>query len=475
MPQKIEKILFYAFLFFIPFQIRATISWQGSEWDSIFLYLTDLLLVGVFILGAKEVYGFYKANKLKTNLLLTILLVLALISIFASNDKTNSIFRFVKLLEFTLLYVYICIKLKKSPPEAGPPLAEKFKIKTIFSIIVYSGILQSALAIAQFYKQGSLGLKFIEAGSYTPGEAGVATFMSGTEKVMRAYGSFPHPNVLAAFLLLSIFCFYVLWLKSEKPRGPIGLIGPIGLMGLIFALFLTFSREAILTFVFISFAFFLFRFFQLRMLYHTDERLVMGKRMMALALLFVVFSLISTIIVFPYFKTRFAEISLSEEAINLRFFYNEMALKMIKAKPASGIGIGNFVNYSHNFPAFLRAANKIASSGGATGKEIPGWIYQPAHNIYLLIASEIGILGALIFIVFVLKKFLKSIKPIKPKELIDLVGPMPFVFLGFLIIGLSDHFSWTLQSGGIIFWLSLALMQNTNLKMQNDNVKLKIP
>jgi O-antigen ligase len=240
-------------------------------------------------------------------------------------------------------------------------------------------------------------------------------------------------------------------------------------MLMTFALFLTFSREAILTFVFVSFVFFLFRFFQLRELYHTDERLIMGKRMMTLALFFVVFSLISAIVVLPYLKTRFEQISLSEEAINLRFFYNEMAVEMIKEKPILGIGIGNFANYSSEFPEYIRAAKKIANAGGVTGKEIPEWLYQPAHNIYLLIAVEIGILGALIFIIFVLKKLLKSIKPIKPKELVDLVGPMPFVFLGFLIIGLSDHFSWTLQSGAIIFWLSLGLSsQNTQHVTRNN-------
>ena len=446
---KLEKFLFYLFLFFIPFQIRTVISWQGGEWGSKFLYLTDLLLVGVFILGAKEVYQSYKTNKLKTNWLLVVFLLIALISVFVSGDKTVSAYRWVKLLEFALLYVYISTQFKIQN--------SKFKISTVLSIIVYSGIFQSILAIAQFYKQGSLGLRFIEAGSYTPGEAGVATFMSGAEKVMRPYGSFPHPNVLAAFLVLAIFCFFALWLKKMRPHGLIGLFGPIGLAIMIFALFLTFSREAIMTFVFVGFAFFLIRFFQMRIFPHTEERLVAGKRMMILAAMFIVFSIISTLIVLPYFKTRFTTISMDEEAINLRFFYDQMAIKMIAEKPLLGIGIGNFVNYSHHFPAFLRAANKIANGGGETAAEIPDWIYQPAHNIYLLIAAEIGILGALVFIIFILIKLIKNIFPLKPKDVDSMINPLVFAFIAFLIIGLSDHFSWTLQTGAMTFWLSMAL------------------
>jgi len=459
--EKIEKFLFYLFLFLIPFQIRFIwIPPVGGEWDSIFLYLTDILLAAVLFLGIINAKTRGLRFK-KIDLFLFLFLAVAVISVFVSADKTVSIFRWVKLLEFVLLYIYISAQFKIQN--------SKFKITTVLSVIFYSGMLQAILAIVQFYKQSSLGLKFIEAGKYLPGDPGVATFISGTEKVMRAYGSFPHPNVLSAFLLLAIFCLYALWLNKTK----IGPIEPIGLMLLIFALFLTFSRGTILVFLFISFIFLIARFFQLRELYHTEERLAMGKRMMALALLFVLFSTISALLVLPYFKTRFLKISLQEEAIDLRFFYTKIALSIIKEKPFLGIGIGEFADFSRHYPAFLRAANKFYHYGDMTGQEIPEWLYQPAHNLYLLIASEIGIFGALLFLLFVLIKFIKSIGRIKPQELSDLIGPMIFLFGGFLILGFNDHYFWTLQSGGIMFWLALALMEKSNIKMQNDNVKLK--
>ena len=461
MLQKNEKILFFLFLFLIPLQIRKIISWQGSEWDSMFLYLTDILLVVVLSLGIINTK--LKGLRLKkSDLFLFLFLIVAAVSIFVSGDKATSIFRLVKLLEFVLVYVYIMYRFcPKAPSALGPRT-------NIYKILVLGGVFQAILAIAQFYKQSSLGLKFIEAGKYLPGEPGVATFISNGEKIMRPYGSFPHPNILAAFLLLAIFCFYYLWLKGFKKspvtsyRSPVTnyLLPVTSYFLLIFALFLTFSREAILPFVFVSFAFFLMRFFQLRTLYHSEERLAAGKKLMILALFFVIFSILSAIVVLPYFKTRFMNISVTEEAIDLRFFYNKMAILMIKEKPVLGIGAGNFADYSRNYPAFLRAANKSYNSGGLTGKEIPEWLYQPAHNIYLLIASEIGVFGALVFIIFLLVKIFKAIKPIKPKDVSEIIGPMVFLFLGFLALGLSDHFFWTLQSGGIMFWLGLALMKN---------------
>jgi len=430
--KKLEKILFYLFLFLIPLQLRATISWQGSEWDSIFLYLTDLLLIGFLFFAIINKRISFK----KTDILLFLFLGLAGVSLFASSDLGNSVYRFIKLLEFVLLFVYVS-KTHKS-----------YMTNRTYTVLIAAGVLQSVLAICQFFKQSSLGLRFIEAGTYAPGAPGVATFIMGDNKIMRAYGSFPHPNVLAVFLLLAIFAFYAIWLT-----GRIRPIGPIGLIGLIFALFLTFSRGPILIFLIISFLFLIIRLFQLRPLYHTEERLLAGKRLMILSALFVVSSLISVIVLSPYIKARFFTLSLQEEAIDLRFFYNKMALSIIKDKPFLGIGIGNFVNFSHNYPVFLRAANAMLAGGGGADVKIPEWVYQPVHNLYLSIASEIGILGALLFLFFLAKTIIRPIR---------LISPIGFLFLGFLILALSDHLFWTLQSGGIIFWLSLALLGNPN-------------
>lgn len=223
-----------------------------------------------------------------------------------------------------------------------------------------------------------------------------------------------------------------------------------------FALFLTFSRTSIFVFLVISFVFLLIRFFQMRRLYHTEERLLAGKRLMILALFFMVFSVLSSAVLLPYVKTRFFTMSLKEEAIDLRFFYDKIALNIIKDKPLLGIGIGNFVNYSHNYPAFIRAANTMLKAGGQGSEIIPDWIYQPVHNIYLLIASEMGILGLLVFLLFLAKNLLPEVAKIF-KTLIE-INPFLFLVSSFLAIGLLDHYFWTLQSGSLMFWLSLALI-----------------
>jgi O-antigen ligase len=217
----------------------------------------------------------------------------------------------------------------------------------------------------------------------------------------------------------------------------------IGFAILVFAMFLTFSRTAIAVFGVMSLIFFLFEFFKLRKLEYTEQRLADGKKIIKLFLLFVVSCLLTIIILFPYIKARFFTISMEEQAVDLRIFYNKMAIEMIKEKPVLGIGIGNFVNYSQNYPAYIRAASKVAGVA-----DIPQWIYQPVHNIYLLIASEIGILGLVVFLGFLGLILLKGIK-----------SSFVFVIFSFLILALLDHYFWTLQSGGIMFWLALALIE----------------
>lgn len=430
---KIEKILFYLFLFLIPFQIRYFLHNNGNEWNSAFLYLGDLLFIVVLGLALLR-----KGIKIgEKDILLLIFLIISAVSLFVTSGLSIGAFRLVKLLEFALLYIYICSN------------AAFLGLNKALSIIFYSGVLQAILAIAQFIKQGSIGIKFVEAGVFSPDSPGVANFILNGERIMRSYGSFSHPNVLAGFLVLAGFCFYGLFLQrdiqGESKGNQRGLVNMFGFLIIVFALFLTFSRTAIAVFGATTTVFFLIEFLKTR-----------EKQIIKLFGLFVISCILATIILFPYIKARFFTISLEEQAVDLRFFYNKMTIQMIKEKPILGIGIGNFVNHSQNYPAYLRAAAKISgvfegSPEGING--IPQWIFQPVHNIYLLIAAEIGIIGLVAFLGFIGLALLKGIQGVFEGN----QRVFMFLVLGFLIIGLADHYFWTLQAGGLMFWFVLAL------------------
>ncbi len=505
--QKIEKFLFYTFLFLIPFQVRVFLNWGGNEWNSAFLYATDVIFLIVVLLWVwRDSKGFIadlrgsKRGLTRKNIFLWLFLIIAAVSLFFADNLGVGMFRFIKLLEFALLFLYVKIEADK-----------RGSIRGLTQILIASGLIQSLLAIGQFLKQSSLGLKFIEAGTYAPGMPGVATFiMENGEKIMRAYGSFPHPNVLAGFILLTIFCLYRLSIGNPKsqilnpkqvqnPKSKILnglLITSYGL--LVFGLFITFSRTAIGVFLAMSLAMFLF-YIKIEADKRRSKRGLTQKKAMGVVKLFGLFAVscvISMALLFPYLQARFFTISFEEEAIDLRFFYNKMAFAMIKDRPFLGIGIGNFVPkllpatgtpvaegdlgvyHSGGYEPFLRAAKKMLNLGNVSDQEIPSWIYQPVHNIYLLIAVEMGIVGLVVFLLFIgtvlfkgflLPLFARGETGSRPSG--TSCGPngtrrgrSPLVIEGFLVfcfllLGLTDHYFWTLHSGGIIFWLALALMK----------------
>ena len=144
--------------------------------------------------------------------------------------------------------------------------------------------------------------------------------------------------------------------------------------------------------------------------------------------------IIFSILFWPHILTRI-KISSQEEAVSLRNYYNKVSLY---DKPFFGVGSGNFVNWFREINPGL-APN----------------LYQPVHNIYLLIFSEAGILGLtafLLFLIFLAKNYFK-IKFEQP-----FYYSLFIIFLSLLFFGLFDHFLFTIQQGRIVFWLVLGLI-----------------
>ena len=71
-----------------------------------------------------------------------------------------------------------------------------------------------------------------------------------------------------------------------------------------------------------------------------------------------------------------------------RGFYIDMAIDIVRDDPIVGSGSGQFIVRFFNI--------------------LPGldlWQYQPVHNVFLLIWSELGIVGLVLFILFLWKLF----------------------------------------------------------------------
>ncbi|HLA26035.1 MAG TPA: O-antigen ligase family protein, partial [Patescibacteria group bacterium] len=117
---------------------------------------------------------------------------------------------------------------------------------------------------------------------------------------------------------------------------------------------------------------------------------------------------------------------------------------IVREKPFVGIGINQYVKELQNiYPSF------------------PAWKIHPIHNIYLLILSELGIIGLLIFIIIIALHLSFLNKHSSPLLIWSTAAA-----IGLLVIGLFDHYLWTLHFGVLLFWLVLGI--NHRLASESD-------
>ncbi|MBU2051780.1 O-antigen ligase family protein [Patescibacteria group bacterium] len=115
-----------------------------------------------------------------------------------------------------------------------------------------------------------------------------------------------------------------------------------------------------------------------------------------------------------------------ETSFSRRSQLTNISLKMFQDRPLTGVGLNNFTVVMDRY-GYVPATTRFL---------------QPVHNIYLLILSETGLIGALGFLYLILQGL--SLKAFKERPLWIL-----------LFLGLFDHYPLTLQTGLLLFILTL--------------------
>lgn len=400
---QIWELFFYLFVFSIPFQLRtilnpdqAYIDYYFSYHKAIFFYLSDLLFLGVIISllikrGLKLSFSYF---------LLPILW--ALVSLFHVEQSGLALYGIFKVTQFWLI-VWI---LKDNP---------SLKESTI-RILIVSALLQSALALEQFHVKHGLGLWFL--GEYLPNisDSGAATINLG-EKILRAYGTFPHPNVLGGFLAVGLAMFLYVS-RGTKLSITKGFAVAVLLSVVVCGLLVSYSRSAWLAVLSVSIIFLLAQ-------YATKpfkQAIIWGLIMLTSA----VFSIgIYRDTVIP----RTKEIEDNRSAFDYRKEFNANAVAVLKEGPLIGTGVNNYT---------IRAQEMF---------HVEPWAYQPPHNIFLLYLAENGIIGVLILLfVFLKLRFTWNM----------MTG---FAIILFLILGSLDHYFLTIQQGLLTSAILLGLIQ----------------
>jgi O-antigen ligase len=185
--------------------------------------------------------------------------------------------------------------------------------------------------------------------------------------VMRLTGSFKHPNDYGSFLIagfpLSLAGFVMAWKVKKMPSAT---FWALLFMGLTYMMMRTISRGAILSAFVALFVFGMAFRFRWR---------VLGGLVFGSTLLWTIPSMV---------QDRFKEIFLFQGSSPERLLLIETAIRMIKASPIFGLGLNT---YSDHFPLFRPPGYKAL---------------MYAHNSYLQMGAEMGLLGLFLYLAFVM-------------------------------------------------------------------------
>lgn len=401
---KPDLFLFYLLILFLPIQVGKHFWPQSAfvyglriDYLSPTFYLTDLLVLGIITIAfIKEIRNKKTVKKLASRSIKIIVAITLLLFISASFAKNQPVafYGIIKFLEFLFLAIFIAKKIKS--------------FKYIYLLMSIAVIYESIIAIAQFINQGSLGRIFYFLGerTFTGQTPGIANASLGGELVLRAYGTFSHPNVLAGFLVVFMSAILVNMIQRKTLSSVYWTSIVIGTI----AIFLTLSRIAITLWL-------------VTVLLALIARYKLSKKITLLLIL-----LIFLVFLFPPLYLRFTNIVLSDQSIYNRGVLIDASIKMFKESPFIGVGPNNFI-------VNLSEVIKVTSVS----------LLQPVHNIYLLILSEIGLFGLVVFLLllyFSLKNINKN-------------SPCSLSFVLILILGLFDHYFLTLQQGQLLLSIIL--------------------
>lgn len=273
---------------------------------------------------------------------------------------------------------------------------EQKNLKTIFITLGISTLLQLLLSIYQVYTKSMLGVSWLGESQVVSGSIGSSFLNLGGQQILRAYGTFPHPNVLALFLLVVIF-LSLLYFEKEKKK--------LVLLLILLAhcnLFLTFSRLSIFIGILLSST--------LLINYLKNIKLF-------------------SFLLFERFASIFSGTDIS---VNERLILTKTSIEMILRNP-NGIGWGMYIKGLEEF--------KLRTSSGIL-------LLQPVHNIFQLLMVEHGVLLGLFLSATLVVSWFNRFKALS--MWIGIAG-----FISILTLSSFDHYFLTLPQGILILLLSI--------------------
>jgi hypothetical protein len=344
------------------------------------------------------------------------LCILASVSILWSVDRRISLY-----VSLHLWLVFAFYQSLRRKPELWRALAyggvAALVLQILFGALEFAA--QSTAALTP------LGLKWVPA--IEPAMPGVSVVMAyDATRVLRVYGSLPHPNILASTIIALLAGPIALFVRGTRRT----IWMPI-LFGLSAGLLvLTFSRAAWIGLAVAA------------IVVIVRRAALQRKRLIVLALVGAIGIIAAALPLREYVLIRVTNGPVHTEQVSwgIRMWLAQRALTMIGRHPLLGVGIG-----AHTITSARDMVRDIA--------DIPDdVIVEPVHNLPLLIQSELGLAGTAILIGLSVTLLRGSLRAQRPETIV-----FSAAMLGLCAIELFDHALWTLAPGRVLFGTMLGL------------------
>ncbi len=446
-------LAFFVFLVSLPFGTKKflfevpTNLPRFQEFSAVFLFLTDMtavlfLFLFLFSKNIWEDAGTVFAKNKKAQTLLFLFFCFVLVTVWYTP------------LSFPGLFLYARLFLAVAAGVAAMTLLFKkiISFASVATAIAGTAVLEGLVGIFQSIFQKSVGLWFLGESVITGATKNVGRALVDGGFLLRSYGTFPHANIYAAFLVLGLAALYYLFLSEATKKFSVRRIAiGAGILIVSTGLLFSFSRSGWIGAGIMTF------FVVLLGLWIREMRfpvLLLFARIVAIA----VFLLAA----FGHLVLPRAAIPIqTDPSFQYRVLYNTIGIRTIVERP-SGVGLGNQVAYG--------VGRGFYQDEGITEKEF--WNWQPVHNLFILIATEAGFPALAVFLIFLAYLgvagwiTLRQTKGMFPVEIVVMFS----LFISFLVMAMADHYFWDLQAGRLMFWLLLGIMMGLSPRRSMDRI-----
>jgi hypothetical protein len=418
---RVSRFFLAVFLVTFPFQVQSLVytgtnflSGNFNPFQVYAVHLPDIFLLISFLFWGLahfngEIVARITFGERKMAVLLMIFVMMVFGGILQASDKVLAFYLVAQMMVLGLFFMMV----------VNGVLKREEVLKYLLAGLAF----QAGLAVVQYLLQHSAGVGFLGEPAISPDIPGVAKIDWDGIKLLRSYGTFSHANILGGALFMAIVLGFYLFRKKHLLL--------VAFTALVSAGFLlSFSRSA---------AFALMAAFLLYVSLNEGKRTL---RYVLLAVSMLVFFIVAMNLEGVFFQ-RFFVMGESDAMVE-RANYMAISKRMLFDNPW-GVGIGGFTRSMQDY-----STEKIAP-----------WVFQPVHNVFLLVANETGFLGAILLAGLLVYMFYSLVKSVSKKNgnheernygqiLLSILG-------GIVIICFFDHYFYSIYQGQVLIVLFLAL------------------